>query len=121
MGRTKGKFILMTPRNGSPMSRKGRLKSHIKFWEAIGAPQYILSTIEHGYEIPFQTESIKTFQPSNRSAYRRCQEYESSPIFVKKQGIFKYAKMLISRPQTDYISYTQVSTLCSTIASCILL
>lgn len=45
----------LTPHNGSPMSVKGRLKSHIKFWEAIGAPQYILSTIEHGYKIPFQT------------------------------------------------------------------
>ena len=56
--------------------------------------------------------------------YSRCQTYESSPIFVKNRGkiisrIFEYSYMLISRPQTIYISYTQACTLCFTIASSI--
>ena len=57
------------PQDGSPVSVKGRLKEHLSFWQAIGASQYILSTIEHGYKIPFQSEPSKLFQPNNRSAY----------------------------------------------------
>ena len=49
--------------DGSPVSVKERRKEHLSFGEATGAKRYILSTIEDGYKIPFQS------QPSNRSAY----------------------------------------------------
>ena len=32
-----------------------RLKSHIQFWRSIGASQFILDVIEHGYRIPFHS------------------------------------------------------------------
>ena len=31
----------------------GRLKSHASFWREIGAPDFVLETIENGYTIPF--------------------------------------------------------------------
>ena len=40
----------------------GRLKSHIivQFWRSIGASQYILDFIEHGYRIPFHSSYNKS-------------------------------------------------------------
>ena len=32
---------------------KNRLRNHFRFWEKIGANQFILDTILHGYKIPF--------------------------------------------------------------------
>ena len=42
---------------------KGRLKCHISFWREIGAPEFIIDTIRHGYKIPFYTtpSSFKIF------------------------------------------------------------
>lgn len=38
----------------------GRLKSHIivQFWRSIGASQFILDVIEHGYCIPFHSTLV---------------------------------------------------------------
>jgi hypothetical protein len=55
--------------DGVLVSVKGRLKAHISFWGKIGAPQYILSTIENGYKIPFQSEPSRLIQNNNRSAF----------------------------------------------------
>ena len=33
----------------------GRLKSHIQFWRSIGASQFILDVIEHGFRILFHS------------------------------------------------------------------
>ena len=33
----------------------GRLISHIQFWRSIGASQFILDVIEHGYRFPFHS------------------------------------------------------------------
>ena len=38
----------------------GRLKSHIQFWRSIGASQFILDVIEHGYRIPFHSSYNKS-------------------------------------------------------------
>ena len=36
----------------------GRLKSDIQFWRSIGASQFILDVIEHGYRIPFHSTLV---------------------------------------------------------------
>ncbi|MEM9400707.1 MAG: reverse transcriptase domain-containing protein [Verrucomicrobiota bacterium] len=52
---------------GSPNVR-GRLLMHIAFWQQIGAPDFILSTISEGYKIPFATTPASFQQRNNRSA-----------------------------------------------------
>ena len=39
----------------------GRLKSHIQFCRSIGASQFILDVIEHGYRIPFHSTPPVSF------------------------------------------------------------
>ena len=34
---------------------KGSLRRNISFWHAIGAPEFILSVIQDGYRLPFET------------------------------------------------------------------
>ena len=46
----------------------GRLKSHIQFWRSIGASQFILDVIEHGYRIPFHSTPPVSFSSNNKSA-----------------------------------------------------
>ena len=46
----------------------GRLKSHIQFWRSIGASQFILDVIEHGYRIPFHSAPPVSFSSNNKSA-----------------------------------------------------
>ena len=47
---------------------KGNLKRHIKFWQSIGTSSFILSIINNGYKIPFNTIPPKNVQRNNRSA-----------------------------------------------------
>ena len=47
---------------------KGRLKCHISFWRQIGAPEFIIDTIRHGYKIAFYTTPPSNYFPNNRSA-----------------------------------------------------
>ena len=49
---------------------KGRLKAYIRFWQDIGAPQWVLDTIRHGYVIPFTSLPTRILLDSYRSAYR---------------------------------------------------
>ncbi|CAH3154321.1 unnamed protein product, partial [Porites lobata] len=44
----------------------GRLKSHIQFWRSIGASQFILDVIEHGYRIPFHSTPPVSFCSNNK-------------------------------------------------------
>ena len=46
----------------------GRLKSHIQFWHSIGASQFILDVIEHGYRIPFHSLPPVSFSSNNKPA-----------------------------------------------------
>ena len=50
------------------ISVKGRLKNHLQFWRDIGANSYILSVIEHGYNIPFITTPPGAYLNNNKSA-----------------------------------------------------
>ena len=47
---------------------KGRLKEHVKFWEEIGANEYILSVIKNGYKIPFVNTPPSSKIKNNKSA-----------------------------------------------------
>ena len=39
--------------SGRSLSVKGNLRAHIDFWKSIGAPDFILSIIKIGYQLPF--------------------------------------------------------------------
>ena len=39
--------------------RAGSLREHIKFWEDIGASDYILKTLREGYKLPFRKKCQK--------------------------------------------------------------
>ena len=47
---------------------KRRLRAHIQFWIDIGAPEWVLSVIKHGYFIPFETTTPSIRLGNNRSA-----------------------------------------------------
>ena len=47
---------------------KGRLRSHVQFWEEIGAYSNILDIIKNGYKIPFYSLPSTCFQKNNKSA-----------------------------------------------------
>lgn len=47
---------------------KGRLRSHVQFWETIRAPKFILNTISRGYIIPFLTTPPRARFNNNKSA-----------------------------------------------------
>jgi hypothetical protein len=46
---------------------KGRLRSHVQFWEHIGAYDNILDIIKNGYKIPFYSLPPKPCQKNNKS------------------------------------------------------
>ena len=47
---------------------KGRLKTHLQFWQQIGANSYILDVIEHGYKLPMAVSPSTKFLRNNKSA-----------------------------------------------------
>ena len=47
---------------------KGRLKKHVKFWQDIGASEFILDVINSGYKLPFYSNPPNSFSKNNRSA-----------------------------------------------------
>ena len=49
-------------------SVRGRLKEHIKFWERIEAPAFIIDTIREGYKIPFLVVPPYCVKRNNKTA-----------------------------------------------------
>ena len=49
---------------------KNRLKDHVNFWKQIGAYDFILDVIEHGYKLPFYSTPPSVYLPNNRSAMK---------------------------------------------------
>jgi hypothetical protein len=47
------------------LSVRGRLEEHLRFWEQIEAPEFILDTIRSGYKIPFLAVPPYTFKQNN--------------------------------------------------------
>ena len=68
---SKGEFETASS-SSSCHSVRGRLKSHISFWERLGASEFILSTIRDGYKIPFSTTPSKFWSKNNRSSIDNC-------------------------------------------------
>ena len=60
------KIILNTKRHYI----KHRLRNHFGFWEKIGANQFILDTILHGYKIPFYSFPPRFIAKNNMSALK---------------------------------------------------
>lgn len=52
---------------------KGRLAKNIKFWEKIGANNFVLETLKKGYVIPFLENPVKMFKINNRSAMKNAE------------------------------------------------
>ena len=49
------------------------LKEDIKFWEKIGANNFVLETLKKGYAIPFLENPVKMFKKNNRSAMKNAE------------------------------------------------
>ena len=47
---------------------KGTLMRNIAFWHAIGAPEFILSSIQEGYRLPFETITSGNVLKNNKSS-----------------------------------------------------
>ena len=69
---------------------KGNLKRHFKFWEEIGASDFVLDTIKHGYIIPFYETPEESFNINNKSA-RDNMEFVNGAVseLVKKGCVIK--------------------------------
>lgn len=52
---------------------KGRLKECVKYWESIGASQFIITTIKSGYTIPFLHTPPRACFPNNKSTVEHKQ------------------------------------------------
>lgn len=57
---------------------KGRLKTHISFWEKISANEDILNVIRFGYKIPFLDTPDQSYSVNNKSAIDNMDFVESS-------------------------------------------
>ena len=52
---------------------KGRLAKNIKFWETIGANNFVLETLKKGYVIPFLENPVKMFKKNNKSVMKNAE------------------------------------------------
>ena len=49
-------------------SIRGRLRAHLPAWESIGASDFVLNVISHGFKLPFITEPAELLLPNHSSA-----------------------------------------------------
>ena len=54
--------------SGQSLNVKGNLKKNLEFWKSIGAPNFILTTIENGYKLPLASFPVATRLRNNKSA-----------------------------------------------------
>ena len=66
---------------------KGNLKRHIKFWEEIGASDFILETIRNGYIIPFYESPEQSFNVNNKSARDNLDFVKEAVSELVKKGM----------------------------------
>ena len=75
---------------------KGRLRAHVKFWENICAPDWVIYTITNGYMIPFDSLPASAQFCNNHSAMDNI-------VFVS-QAISDLLKLgLIELPQPSTV------------------
>ena len=56
-----------------PANVKGRLRANLQFWKDIGAPAFILDTIQEGYKIPFRETPVPISFSNNASSFDNWQ------------------------------------------------
>lgn len=66
---------------------KDRLNRHIDFWEKIGASEFILDTIRHGYKIPFYSVPQRNMLPNNQSALKESEFVKSAISDLLDRGL----------------------------------
>ena len=54
--------------NGQSLTVKGSLRKNLGFWRSVGAPNFILTTIETGYKVPFASLPLAARLKNNKSA-----------------------------------------------------
>jgi len=70
----------------SLVTTKGRLKKCLKYWEYIGASEFILSTIKDGYKIPFIYEPTPCDLKNNKSAKNDSEFVSKELLKLLKTG-----------------------------------
>ena len=65
---------------------KGRLGKRWKFWEQIGANEFILDMIKHGYKLPFISQPTYKNMKNNESAYSNASFVSSTLKDLLKSG-----------------------------------
>ena len=72
--------LFTNSQNSKPVKVKGRLRSHIQFWQFIQAPQFIIDTILRGYIILFLTTPpiYGAHFRNNKSAFAHSNFVESA-------------------------------------------
>ena len=68
---------------------KGRLRSHVQFWERIGAYDNIIDIIKNGYKIPFYSLPPKSFRKNNKSALLHYEFVESAISELLVNGLIE--------------------------------
>ena len=87
--------------NATPIV-KGRFRAHIQFWIDIGAPEWVLSVIKHGYFIPFETKPPSIRLGNNRSA-KNTAGFDSEAVFdLLELGLIteKFSPQTVVNPLT---------------------
>lgn len=64
--------------SGQSINVKGNLKKNVEFWKFIGAPHFILTTIENGYKLPFACIPVVAKLRNNKSARLHADFVEES-------------------------------------------
>lgn len=75
--------------NCKPVRVKGRLRSHINFWQHIGASKFILDTISRGYIIPFVTTPKRARFCNNKTAFEHSDFVTSAISELVQAGLVK--------------------------------
>ena len=70
----------------TPLSVKGRLKSHVQFWERINTPPFIIECIREGYKIPFYLPPQTAEFKNNSSALKHSDFVQSSILELLSSG-----------------------------------
>ena len=55
-------------KSGQSLTVEGNLRKYLEFWRSIGAPNFILITIEKGYKLPFASLPVAVRLRNTKSA-----------------------------------------------------
>ena len=83
-----------------PVTVKGRLKQNLKYWEDIGASDFIISTISEGYKIPFIDSPEPAEFKNSRSAIHNSEfvSYSLRELIASKRVVEVSFKPTVVNP-----------------------